>query len=101
MAKLKSEIELTCPCCSAVLVVDKNLDRIVSHRQPPREDTPDLDRAAQLVADEKARREAIFQQSVESQRTRGDALSKRFEEALRQAREEPVGPPPKREFDLD
>jgi len=100
MAKLKSEIELTCPCCSAVLVVDKNLDRIVSHRQPPREDTPDLDRAAQLVADEKARREAIFQQSVESQRTRGDALSKRFEEALKQAREEPITKPT-RDFDLD
>ena len=100
MAKLKSEIELTCPCCSAVLVVDKNLDRIVSHRQPPREDTPDLDRAAQLVADEKARREAIFEQSVESQRTRGDALSKRFEEALKQAREEPITKPT-RDFDLD
>ena len=100
MAKLKSEIELTCPCCSAVLVIDKNLDRIVSHRQPPREDTPDLDRAAQLVADEKARREAIFEQSVESQRTRGDALSKRFEEALKQAREEPITKPT-RDFDLD
>jgi hypothetical protein len=72
----------------------------VSHREPPREDRPDLDRAAQLVDEEKARREAIFQQSVESQRTRGDALSKRFEEALRQAREEPVTRPA-RDFDLD
>ena len=100
MAKLKSELEITCPCCGAVLVIDKNLNRIVSHREPPREDRPDLDRAAQLVDEEKARREAIFQQSVESQRTRGDALSKRFEEALRQAREEPVTKPI-RDFDLD
>lgn len=100
MAKLKSELEVTCPCCGAVLVIDKNLNRIVSHREPPREDRPDLDRAAQLVDEEKARREAIFQQSVESQRTRGDALSKRFEEALRQAREEPVTRPA-RDFDLD
>jgi hypothetical protein len=38
---------------------------------------------------------------VEAERTRGDSLSKRFEEALRQAREEPAGPPPKRDFDLD
>jgi hypothetical protein len=100
VAKLKSELEVTCPCCGAVLVIDKNLNRIVSHREPPREDRPDLDRAAQLVDEEKARREAIFQQSVESQRTRGDALSKRFEEALRQAREEPVTRPA-RDFDLD
>jgi len=100
VAKLKSELEITCPCCGAVLVIDKNLNRIVSHREPPREDRPDLDRAAQLVDAEKARREAAFQQSVESQRTRGDALSKRFEEALRQAREEPVTKPT-RDFDLD
>ena len=100
MAKLQSEIELTCPCCSAILVVDKNLDRIISHREPPREDRPDLDRAAQLVAEETARREAVFQQSVAAEKGRGDALSKRFEEALKQARQEPVTKP-KRDFDLD
>jgi len=100
VAKLKSEIELTCPCCGATLVVDKNLDRIVSHHEPVREDRPDLDRAAQLVDQERQRREAIFQQSVESEKTRGDALSRRFEEALRQASQEPITKP-KRDFDLD
>lgn len=100
MAKLKSELEITCPCCSAVIVIDKNLDRVITHRVPPRADTPDLDRATQLVADEKARREAAFEQSVQTQKTRGDALSKRFEEALRAAREEPISKP-KRDFDLD
>jgi hypothetical protein len=83
-----------------VLVIDKNLNRVISHREPPREDRPDLDRAAQLVDEERARREAIFQQSVESEKTRGDALSKRFDEALRQARQEPITKP-KRDFDLD
>jgi hypothetical protein len=37
---------------------------------------------------------------VEAERTRGDALSKRFEEALRQAREEPITKPT-RDFDWD
>ncbi|MCX6552303.1 MAG: hypothetical protein NTY02_15095 [Acidobacteria bacterium] len=100
MAKLKSEIEVICPCCSAVLVIDKNLDRVIAHQEPVREDRPDLDRAAQLVADEQTRREAIFQQSVAAEKTRGDALSKRFDEALKQARQEPVTKP-KRDFDLD
>jgi hypothetical protein len=83
-----------------VLVVDKNLNQVVSHREAPRLDAPDLDRAAQLVAAEKTRREAAFEQSVQSQKTRGDALSKRFEEAMRAAREEPISKP-KRDFDLD
>jgi len=56
--------------------------------------------AQRILADEAARREAIFQQSVDSEKTRGDALAKRFEEALRQAREEPVTKP-MRDFDLD
>jgi hypothetical protein len=100
MAKLKSELELTCPCCSAVLVVDTNLGRIVSHREPERTDKPELNEASRILAAEAARREALFQQSVEAEKTRGDALSRRFEEALKQASQEPVTRPT-RDFDLD
>ena len=101
MAKLESELEVLCPCCGAALVVDTNLGRVISHKEPEREDKPDLDAAQKILAEEKARREAVFKQSVEAEKTRGDALSRRFEEALRQAREEPAGPPPKRDFELD
>jgi len=100
VAKLKSELEVLCPCCGATLVIDTNLGRVIEHREPEREDKPDLDAAQQILADEQARREAIFQQSVEAEKTRGDALSRRFEEALKQARQEPITKP-KREFDLD
>ena len=100
MAKLASEIEVTCPCCQSTLVVDLNLGRVVSHREPERGNKPELSDAQRLLAEEAARREAIFQQSVESERNRGDALSKRFEEALKQARQEPVTRPT-RDFDLD
>jgi hypothetical protein len=84
-----------------LLKVDGNLKRVISHVEPEREDKPDLDAAQRILAEEAAKREAAFQQSVQAERTRGDALSKRFEEALRQAREEPIAPPPKRDFDLD
>ena len=100
MAKLKSELEVVCPCCSTTLVIDLNLGRVIEHREPEREDKPDLDHAHRLVSEEAARRESIFRQSVEAEKGRGDALSRRFEEALRQAREEPVTRP-KRDFDLD
>jgi len=100
MARLKSELEITCPCCQSTLVIDTNLGRVVSHKEPERGDKPELTEAQRILAEQAARREAIFQQSVESEKTRGDALSKRFEEALRQAREEPVSKP-LRDFDLD
>lgn len=98
--KLTSELEVVCPCCSATLVIDTNLRRIVRHEEPVRGDRPELSDAQRILAEEAARREAIFQQSVAAERTRGDALSKRFEEALRQAREEPITKPT-RDFDLD
>lgn len=100
MARLKSEVEVLCPCCQATLVIDMNLGRIVGHKEPERGNKPELSEAQRILSDEAARREAIFQQSVESEKTRGDALSRRFEEALRQAREEPVTKP-MRDFDLD
>jgi len=100
MARLKSEIEVSCPCSKATLVIDTNLGRVVSHSEPDRGNKPELSDAQRILAEEERRREAIFQQSVESEKTRGDALSKRFEEALRQAKQEPVTKP-LRDFDLD
>ena len=98
--KLASEFETVCPCCQATLVIDVNLRRIVRHEEPVRGDRPELSDAQRILAEEAARREALFQQSVNAARTRGDALSKRFEEALRQANKEPITKPT-RDFDLD
>jgi hypothetical protein len=100
MARLKSELEITCPCCNSTLVVDLNLGRVVSHSEPERGNKPELSDAQRIIAEEAARREAIFQQSVDAEKTRGDALSRRFEEALKQANKEPVSKPT-RDFDLD
>jgi hypothetical protein len=97
---LKSEFETTCPCCHATLVVDANLKRVVRHVEPVRGDRPELSEANRILAEEAARREALFEQSVTAEKNRGDALSKRFEEALRQAHTEPVSKPV-RDFDLD
>jgi len=100
MARLKSELEVVCPCCQAMLVIDTNLGRVVGHKEPERGNKPELSEAQRIIAQEAERREALFQQSVESEKTRGDALSRRFEEALKQARDKPVTRP-SRDFDLD
>lgn len=100
MARLKSELEVVCPCCQSTLVIDVNLARVVGHLEPERGNKPELSDAQRILAAEAARREAIFEQSVTAEKTRGDALSRRFEEALRQARDEPLTKPT-RDFDLD
>ena len=100
MGKLKSELEVTCPCCKSALVIDVNLGRIISHREPERADKPELNEAARILAAEAERREALFRQSIEAEKGRDDALAKRFEEALRKASEEPITRPT-RDFDFD
>ena len=80
MARLKSEIEVPCPCCGAQLVFDTNLRRIVRHEVPERGDKPELSEAQRILQEQAARREAIFNDSFEAEKTRGDALAKRFEE---------------------
>ena len=83
-----------------MLVIDQGLKRVVRHVEPERADKPKLDEAQSILAQDKARREALFEKSVVNERTRGDALSKRFEDALKQAQDEPITKPT-RTFDLD
>lgn len=100
MAKLSSERELQCPCCGAALTVDLNLGRIVSHEAAPNPHRPELDNAQTILAEQAARRDALFEQSFQNEKNKGDALSKRFEEALKEANKEPATRP-LRGFDLD
>lgn len=83
-----------------MLVIDQGLQRVVRHVEPERADKPKLDEAHRILAEERAKRDALFDKAVQSERTRGDALSKRFEEALKQAKDEPITKPT-RDWDLD
>ncbi len=87
MGKLRTEYEVTCPCCQSTLVIDEGLKRVVRHVEPERADKPKLDEAHQILAEAKARRDALFEQSVQSEKTRGDALS----QALRRSAESGQG----------
>ena len=78
MPKITSEFEVACPCCSATLVVDANLKRVIRHVEPPSANRPELSDAHRILAEEAARRESLFQQSVAAEKNRGDALSKRW-----------------------
>src|SRR5260370_41286282 len=96
MARLKSELEVACPCCRSTLVIDLNLGRVVSHSEPERGNKPEISDAQRILADEAAKREAIFQQSDDAEKTRGDAPPRRFDEQPRHAQQEPNTKPTRR-----
>jgi len=53
------------------------------------------------MREQDTRRESIFQQSVEAQKHASDLLEKKFQEALKKAKETPDTGKPIRDFDLD
>jgi hypothetical protein len=101
MAK-NSSFDLACPCCGAVIKVDSKTQAVISHVAPVKPKTfNDLDEAARAMKEQDSRRDSIFRQSVEAQKHAADLLEKKFQEALRKAKETPDTGKPIRDFDLD
>ena len=101
MAKNPPSFELPCPCCGALLKVDAATRAVIAHTPAKAPKTfEDLDEAARALKEQDSRRESIFQQSVEAQKHSADLLEKKFQEAVRRAKEAP-DKPHIRDIDLD
>ena len=100
-SKIAESFEIACPCCAALIVVDPATHGVISHTPPPTKRTfEDLDAATKGLKDQELRRESLFRQSVEAERNKADLLNKKFEEAMKKAKDSPVECP-LRDFDLD
>jgi ribulose kinase len=94
--------EVTCPCCSAVLKVDATEKAVIAHTAAVKPRTfADMEAAARAMKEQDSRRDSIFRQSVEAQKHASDLLEKKFQEAVKRAKESPDTGKPIRDFDLD
>lgn len=102
MADNPSAFDITCPCCSAVLKVDPTAKGVIAHTAAVKPKMfNDFEAAAKAMKEQDSRRESIFRQSVEAQKHAGDLLEKKFQEAVKKAKESPDTGKPIRDFDLD
>ena len=101
MARTKTtDITVDCPCCGAKLTIDPSLRKVIAYEEPPKQsNAPDLDHAASLLREAAARREAMFRQSTENEKTRSQVLERKFEEAFKKSKDQPVTKP-MRDIDL-
>jgi len=102
MAKRAGLITVTCPCCQAELHIDPETAAVIrykEHEKPP--SIGDFETAVQRMKGEAGRREEVFKKSVEQHKSHQDVLSKKFDEMLKLAKENPDEPPPKRAIDID
>ncbi|HWX38121.1 MAG TPA: hypothetical protein VNY09_02700 [Candidatus Sulfotelmatobacter sp.] len=93
-------IEVTCPCCEAKLTVDTDLAVVLAHIAPVKAAPDvDIDDAARILSEQARKREDKFRDSWEAESKKEDVLNRKFEEALKKAKDQPVQKP-LRDFDL-
>ncbi len=102
MAKTSTPFEVPCPCCGAMLKVDPSTKAVISHVAKAIPKTfNDIEEAARSMREQDSRKESLFRQSVEAEKNKADLLEKKFQEAIRKAKESPDTGKPIRDFDLD
>jgi len=96
-------MSVECPCCGATLRIDPELGRVIAHTAPtvPRRSSGvPLERATEILEQQAARRDAIFRRSSEDEKVKSALLDRKFAEALRTTRDQPIERPT-RDFDLE
>jgi hypothetical protein len=103
MAKSSHEpFEVGCPCCNALLKVDPETKAVISHVAAVKPKTfNDFEAAAKAMREQEGRKESIFRQAVDAQKNNASLLEKKFQEAVKKAKETPDEGRPLRDFDLD
>lgn len=100
--KGETAFDVTCPCCGAVLKIDTEDRAVISHTAAVKPKMfNDIEEAARAMKEQDSRRDSIFRQSVEAQKNASNLLDKKFQEAVRKAKESPDTGKPIRDIDLD
>ncbi len=94
-------LNVTCPCCQAKLVIDPIFGAVLSHEASAKPG-PDVDltQAASILDQQHRQREDKFADSWFQETNKEDILAKKFEEAMKKAKDTPATKPI-RDFDLD
>lgn len=93
--------EVICPCCQGKLKIDPELRAVISHEEHVK--APTFEDFAAAVAKHKgeaSRREDAFRKSVEAEKNQGQVLNRKFDELLKQAKENPNFGKKQRDIDL-
>ena len=94
-------LTVKCPCCQATLTVDPATGDVLMHKEAKHAGpVTDIAQAAQDLKKGVGRRDEMFKKSLEAEKNKAGLLKKKFDEALKRAKEDPDTPPPLREIDL-
>jgi hypothetical protein len=95
-------LEVTCPCCHSTLKIDAELGAVISHVEPVKKPLiEDLAAEVEKLKGAAGRREDAFQKSFAAEKNQGQLLNRKFDELLKQAKEDPEFGKKPRDIDFD
>src|ERR1700730_17050196 len=88
-------LQVACPCCHAKLTIDATLGGVLSHEAPPPRAGPggDLTDPSGILGEQNRQREGKVRDSWFQESNKEDILAKKFEEAMKKAKDAPAGKP--------
>ena len=93
-------VDVTCPCCDAMLKVDPDTGAVVWVDKKKKEPAQDFDELVNRVASNRSLLDDKFARSVQQNRNSKDILEKKFAEAAKRAALDP-NKKPHNPFDND
>ena len=82
--------------------VDAATKAVISHTAPVKPKTfNDFEEAAKAMREQEGRKESLFRQAVDAEKNKATLLEKKFQEAVKKAKETPDEGPRIRDFELD
>jgi hypothetical protein len=94
--------EVSCPCCKSTLKIDGELRAVISHSEPEKKPViEDLAAEVQKLKEAPGRREDAFRKSFAAEKNQGNVLNRKFDELLKQAKDDPEFGKKPRDMDLD
>ena len=77
--------EILCPCCEALIVVDRISGEVLLHKAKERKASGSLGSMVAGLETQKSEMQARFDREMASQKDRGRLLEEKFQEALQRA----------------
>lgn len=94
-------IQVSCPCCDAILTVDPSLPAVLDHKLPAKPQiVAQMKDVGKHLQQEASRRDEKYQQIAEAEKNKSKVLEAKFQELFKKAKEEPITKPLK-DIDLD
>ena len=85
MMAMSTNFEIQCPCCEALIVIDRVSGEVLLHKAKEKKSGQSLESMVSGLQTQKSEMEKFFDKQIESQKDRSRILEEKFKEAMQRA----------------